>query len=260
MSRRRLRGLLGLCAAGILGLTGGLAELPWPDSPTEGQAALAAYVERVNVNLAALNERPINSVFECWPRIASVGITAEDNADAPDQEGDVAITVTLTEQDVAQLTVEMSDLDRFPAVCAALIQASAPGSVTLEEAMAFPNGCVERIRRNTERQGDAIIYRSFADEVSAMRGDAPQVFFSYDYNVYGQEGVGLVSMTLVFPRAGAEAPVQLTPPPDDSEPTAPPPTEDDDGLWVGYFPELGDEEHFEIFVTPTPEPDSAVYN
>ena len=166
----------------------------------------------------------------------------------------VTLDVTLTTQEGGRWKVTAADLERFGKVCTALIQASAPNSMTLQDAEAVAGVCAERILRNPDR--------SFEDAATPERADRPQVFFSYALRPYGREDAVRLSMTLVFPRAGADAPAELTPPPDYVEATPPPSNIEDggDAEWVGYYPDLGDETHFEIFLTPTPEPDSAVYH
>ena len=242
-----------------------LADLPWPEAPTRGQARLAAYVAAVNENLLALGEAPVNSLFECWPALAVLGITAVDNAEAPESEGDVQFTVYLSTESLDRLEIEMTEhpeLDadgtvktirlpeRFPMICAALIRAAAPTSMNLEDAEAVADGCIKRIRRDLER--------SFEDQVAGGRGESPQVYFAYDVDAYGEIGAVALRMTLVFPMPDSDAPVQTTPEPAAYEEVIPF-NEDGDPNWVGYYQNPDEASHFEIFVTPTPEPDSAAF-
>ena len=241
-----------------------LADLPWPEDPTPGQTRLAAYVDAVNEALTALGEAPVNSLFECWPALAVLGITAQDNAEAPEQEGDLQFTVYLSGGALDRLEIEMLEHpellpdgsvasirlpERFPGVCAALIRAAAPGSMSLEDAQAVTEGCMKRVRRDPDR--------SFEDPVSGEKGEAPRVYFAYEIDAYGEIGAAVLRMTLVFPLPDSDLPVQATPePPAYTE--VMPVNDDGDPGWQGYFPALDDASHYEIFVTPTPEPDSAV--
>ncbi len=143
----------------------------------------------------------------------------------------------------------MSDTGLFPPVCAALIVALSP-AVTWEEASAAADGALARIRKNPDR--------SFRDAVIPERGDTVGVFFAYEINPY-RDGVNWLTVTLVPPRADAEGGLTVAPAPTVTERTGAPTNDDGDPDWVGYFPELDETEHFEIFVTPTPEPDSPVY-
>ncbi len=227
------------------------ADLPWPEPMTAGQTALKEYVEAANANLVRLGEPPINSLFECWPAYAGLGITAEDGQEAPDQPGDIQIDVTLNEGGVLYLQIEMTDLERFPLVAAALIQAASHGTMSLEDARALLNDCMGRVADHPEY--------SFAGTPDYAQGDVPRAYFSYNIDVYGQEDVDSLSMTLVFARPGADGAAVSAPVPGVTEATPPPSNEDGNENWVGYFQPDDGAEHFELFVTPTPEPDSAVY-
>jgi hypothetical protein len=249
-----------LCLAGA----SAMGDLPWPDAPTRGQTRLAAYVDVLNENLLSLGEAPVNSLFECWPALAVFGMTAQDNAEAPEQEGDIQFTVYLSAESPDYLEFEMTEgpeirtdgtvvkryPERFPVICAAMIRAAAPGSMSAEDARAVADACMKRIRRDPEH--------SFADAVSLLKGEAPQVYFAYEIDAYGEMGAVALRMTLVFPVPDSDMPVQSTPEPAPYTEVVPF-NEDGDPNWDGYFPNLDDASHFDIFVTPTPEPDSAVF-
>ena len=241
-----------------------LADLPWPEEPTAGQTRLAAYIDTVNHNLLDLGEAPVNSLFECWPALAILGITAQDNAEAAEQEGDIQFTVYLSREAPDRLEIEMVEHpellpdgsvanirlpERFPVICTALIQAAAPAAMGLEDAQAVLEGCMKRIRRDPDR--------SFEDEVSTGKSEAPRVYFAYEIDAYGEVGAAALRMTLIFPLSDSDMPVQATPEPAPYTEVMPV-NDDGDPDWQGYFPALDDASHYEIFVTPTPEPDSAV--
>lgn len=248
-----------LCLAGIAG-----ADLPWPKEPTAGQAALKAYTETVNADLVRLGEPPINSLFECWPAYAGLGITAEDGQEAPDAEGDLQIAVWLKPDCVHYLRFELvypvSEKDpepakeaaaRFRRIASALIRGSAPESMSLEDAGALLDDVVRRV--------EAYPDHSFEDLVLLDQADVPQAFFTYGIGAYGTEERNLLALTLVFARPGGGGAAVAGPVPDVTEATPPPSNDDGDASWVGYFQPMDDAEHFEIFVTPTPEPDSPVF-
>ena len=69
-----------LCALLLMFVSTAQAEIQWPALTTEGQQRVHDYVQQINANLSALGSYPINSVFECYPGIVSLGITGQDNA------------------------------------------------------------------------------------------------------------------------------------------------------------------------------------
>ena len=63
-----------LVCALLLPLSAG-AELIWPATLTEGQAELKAYIELVNQNQSLQGRGWVNSLFECYPTFATMGMT-----------------------------------------------------------------------------------------------------------------------------------------------------------------------------------------
>ena len=84
-------------------------------------------------------------------------------------------------------------------------------------------------------------------EVIDLQGSQPRAYFAYYPNQYG-DGKSWLQMTLIFARPGSEeAGLSLA----DATPA---PHADEE--YEGYFSQ-DNYSHFEIFATPTPEPDSA---
>ncbi len=246
-----------LTAAGvILSLLFALSAdaLTWPEELTGGQAAVRDYLEEVGEALTSQGERPFNSLFECWPRLVVAGITAEENAETPEA---VELTFYLDEDGIQYCELRVTELSRFPLLAGALIWTAEGQSGTLSEAMRDPQAYLSRIQKQSDR--------SFGDAVDTQQGETPRVYFAYDPNPYHfdltlQSTVTpQVTMTLVFPRGGIAAGVQVTPIPEERDEERRP-VEDESEDYVGYYQQLGEGEYLEIFVTPTPEPDSAVYD
>ena len=230
----------------LFSLSGAGAELPWPSRLTDGQQQLKAYVEAVNLNLARQSTPPINSLFECWPALAVMGITREENAEQPDG---VEITVHLSDGSIDWLELRLSDAARFPAIAGALIQAASGDQLTLENAMRDPQAYYQRVTKKPDY--------SFRDEVSTDRDDNLRTYYAYEVNPYGDK-VNWLCMTLVFPLTFGQSGISVTPVPEIVEERKRTGVEDEDPDYVGYFQPLDEAEHFEIFVTPTPAPDDAL--
>lgn len=222
-----------------------LAELSWPENATQGQLLLQGYVSRVNDNLAQLGRGTVNSIFECYPGLAVMGVTAADGADSP--EG-VEMTFTLYEDRINILQLRVNQPELFAALAGSCIQACSPTVTTLEDAQKEPANCAAKAQTEPGN--------SFEDEVVELNGPAPRVYYAYYPNQY-QDGVNWLQMTLVFPQdqSGDVAVVTVT--------ENPPMTStlyytDENGEVVGYegVPYDGGI-HLEVFITPTPEPDSA---
>ena len=218
-----------------------LAEMKWPRLNTAGQEWLQGYVQRVNENLAAQGQGSVNSIFEFYETFATMGMTAADNAEVPES---VEMTFLLDAEGVQRLQLRVSDAGRFAPIAAACVQAVSPTAIALETALAEANSYVQRTL--------AAPYTAFEDEVNAMQGPSARIYFAYYPNQYA-DGVDWRQMTLVFPLPGsADAPLAVTP-----EPAV---ALDVDGNEVYSMNTRTYEEnyqHLEVFVTATPEPDSA---
>ena len=239
MRNKRLIALLAALVM-ILALTAAQAALPWPAKMTQGQLELQSYIERVNANLAVMNEQQVNSLFECYPFNATLGATGMDDAEIP--EG-VELTFTLYGDTLNMLVLRVNSADRFASYAAACIQAASPNTTSLQDAMKAPSAHARAAQKNPGN--------SIEDVVDVLNGPSPRAYYAYYPNQY-HDGTDWLQMTLVFPLAGfGEAGVAATP--------APAGGASGDTENEGYFAQ-DDYTHFEIFTTPTPEPDSAVYD
>lgn len=217
------------------------AEIRWPDD-TEGQKILKSYLELADRFLIEQGEAGINTLFEAYKGILVFGITDYPNAEIPES---VEITASLFADSINSLQVRVCDLYRFPRIAAAFIQALSPESITREQALADPTQRMQRAAQNPDN--------SFEDEVEALNGTVPYIYYAYYPNQY-QDGKNWLQMTIVFPLKGywngtdTQTGSQATKPPDTYS--------DHSADYEGYNSE-DDFIHFEVFVTETPEPDSA---
>lgn len=241
----RLRRIAALGLA-LLMLFSCAAALVWPEQPTAGQLALMAWTERANDALRQQQAPPINSVLECYPGFAVLGVTAEDNADATEN---VEIEIILSESGPIRIDVRTNDLGAFPALAAACVTACEPAS----DAAAVRRAADEYVSRARKNPNN-----SFGDAIDSWQGDSLRIYYTYNAEQYviGYDGDGRavydrwITLTLIPPRDGSGGAVvtpQPTREPDESNPY------DGDPEYVGYNPE--DEfTHLEVFVSPTPEP------
>lgn len=236
-----MRKLAALLLALMMTATTALAEMKWPKLTTAGQEQLRAYIARVNDNLTGQGQPVVNSIFECYETFVTMGVTAQDNAEVPES---VEMTFLLNAEGLQRLQLRVSDPGRFSAVAAACVQASSPTAITLESVLTDANLCLQRTLDNP--------YTAFEDEVNTIQGASPRVYYAYYPNQYA-DGVDWRQMTLIFPLPGsADAPLALTP--------EPPIAVNADGNEVYSMNTRTYEEeyqHLEVFLSPTPEPDSA---
>lgn len=224
----------------MMTLTSALAELTWPQAQSDGQRALQSYVEQVNLNLTAQGLPQVNSIFEYYATFATMGVTQMANADVA--EG-VEMTFLMDGEGVKRLQLRVSDFSRFARIAGACIQAASPSAIALEEAQIDPAQYVQRVQKAP--------YTAFEDAVTEQQGTVLRAYYAYYPDQYS-DGVDWLQLTLVFPLPGsADAAIVVTPEPEAAR-------QDNDDEMYGtntYFDE--DFEHLEIFLTPTPEPDSA---
>lgn len=201
---------------------------------TPGEQALAAYVERVNENLDSLGSAPLNSVFMCFPTLATLGITMEDDAEIPEN---VELTFQLYQTGLNTLQLRVSDPDLFSVVAAACIAAASSDHGDLNDVLTTTRSYASRVKSKPDS--------SFADEVVDQNGTAVRTYYAYYYNQY-QDGVNWLQLTLIFPLYGYEgASVYTTPTPS----AAAEPEDEYEGIDV-----KDNYTHFEVFATATPEP------
>jgi len=211
-----------------------MAELIWPAELTAGQAELKAYIEMVNRNQSLQSRGWVNSLFECYPTFATMGMTSLDMAEIP--EG-VELTFTMEGDHLDTLQLRVNDPARFASLAASCIQAASPDVTTLEDALKDP---AYHASKASKEPGN-----SFEDTVDTHNGPAPRVYYAYYPNQY-RDGVNWLQMMLIFPLPGyGEAAVAAT--------STPAPA-DSSLEYQGYDYDGGT--HLEIFTTPTPEPDS----
>lgn len=222
-----------LCALLLLPASA-LGEISWPEPLTTGQTLLREYIDRVNQNQSQQNRGWVNSMFECYPTFAVLGMTALDMAEVP--EG-VELSFTLNSDSLDTLQLRVNDPTRFASLAASCIQAASPTTSTLEDALADPTAYAEKAISNPGN--------SFEDTIDDLNGLTPRVYYAYYPNQY-RDGVNWLQMTLIFPLAGSAEASATTP--------EPPPSADPSLEYEGYDYDGGT--HLEIFVTATPEPDS----
>ena len=222
-----------------------LAEIAWPASLTSGQAALRHYVESVNLILTQADGGAIDMQYELYSTFASMGM---DGAEVPEM---VEMYFLLGEDGMHSLTLRICDADRFELVAAACLHAASPAALPLAEAQTLTARYADVLRKDAasaRTKPEEAMTHSFEEEVNDLQGSQPRAYFAYYPNQYG-DGRSWLQMTLIFARPGmGGGDVAL------AGATPPPATGDDE--YEGYFSQ-DNYNHFEIFATPTPEPDSA---
>ena len=222
-----------------------LAEIAWPAALTSGQAALRHYVESVNLVLTQAGGGAIDMQYELYSTFASMGM---DGAEVPDL---VEMYYLLGDEGLHSLTLRICDADRFELVAAACLHAASPAALPLTEAQALTARYADVMRKDAAAalsKPEEAMTHSFEEDVNDLQGSQPRAYFAYYPNQYG-EGKSWLQMTLIFARPGSTggevSVADATPPPQSS-----------DEEYEGYFAQ-DNYNHFEVFATPTPEPDSA---
>lgn len=241
---KRLR-LLVILLALLLTQTAGAGgdSIAWrQDTPAQG--LLKTYITTANTLLSEQGEAEINSLFELYPQTAVLGITLRNNAEIPE---DVEITVRMLYASLSSLQLRVSDVTRFPTIAGCLIRAMNPEKISWESATDTAKARADKAIRSPAN--------SFEETVDELNGTVPRTYYAYYPNEY-HDGVNWIQMTLIFPLEGYDVNGQLitadtaTPVPDLYSDTDR--SEDYDGY---YYQD--DYSHYDFFVTPTPEPDSA---
>ncbi len=219
------------------------ADIVWPEN-TEGQRILRDYVALADTFLQEQGELPVNSLFEAYPGFEVFGITDQPDAAVP--EG-VEITAQLFADGINTLQVRVSFVPRFPQIAAAFIRALNP-EMSMEEALATPK---RRAKTAQEKPED-----SFEDQVEALNGTVPYIYYAYYPDQY-HDGVSWIQMTIVFPMAGYWDGSSIL---NGETATRGPDTYSGHASdYEGYYAE-DDYTHYDYVTTPSPEPDSAVYD
>ena len=234
---KKLTALL-LC---LLMMTSALAEIEWPPTLTNGQAALRNYVDEVNLTLTQQKAGVIDMAYEVYAAFASLGMNGEEAPETAEMQ-------FLLGTDGMHSLLRLCDADQFEQVAAACLMA-ASSQIKPEDAKAIVASYAKVMRADVQNRvssSDAMTH-SFEEDVIELQGDQPRAYFAYYPNQYG-DGRSWLQMTLIFARPGSEdAPLGLA---------AATPAPNADEEYEGYFSK-DNYNHFEVFASPTPEPDSA---
>ena len=237
---KRIRCLL--LAAVIITAVVSAAEPAWK-TDTPAQAILKTYIETANQYLAQNGEKAINRIFEIYPTFAVMGITVKDDAEEPE---DVEITVTLLSDRIDQLQLRVSDdPDRFSVIASCLIQALYGENITAEEALRAPKELSSKAKKTPSN--------SYEEPVEELSGRIPRFYYAYYPDQY-HDGRNWLQMTIIFPMEAAWNGSEMIIGSPEERGIDPESGVSED--YEGYF---SDDEysHYDVFMTPTPEPDSA---
>lgn len=208
---------------------------------TGGQQQLKTYIDRVNEFLTEAGESPVNSLFEEYNSFAVLGITEFAQAESPES---VEITVRLFADTINSLELRVSDMERFPAIAEAFIRA-------LSSDVADSDTAVRTAREKTKKAQETPD-QSFEDEIEELNGTKPYIYYAYYPNEHA-DGVSWIQMTVIFPMNGITEWDGLG---NFVETTKAPDTYSDRSVeYDGYYFSDG-YEHYDVYTTPTPEPDS----
>ena len=213
------------------------AELVWPEAKTEAQAQLQEYIAQVNKDLASLGTPPVNSIFELYVFSANLGITEDDGALIP--EG-TELAFELYDKTINTLVLRCSDPARFQTVAASCIHAAAMDGPKLQRVMNDVSAFVKRVQKtpNDSVKNSAIL----------LNGDTVRTYYAYYPNLY-YDKVNWYELTIVFAFTGLSEDVRINEEKTDTE---------SGQEYEGWF-QSDEGDHYEIFITPTPEPDSPAY-
>lgn len=233
---KKLAALL-LCV--LMMTTAALAQIDWPASPTDGQSQLRTFVETANAALAANGGGVIDVKYEMYTTFASLGMDGVEMPEDPfaDFTMPMELHVIMAEEGVHSVKLRMQDANRFAVTAAACIHAASPAAISYEQAYGITKAYAASVLASPNR--------SFEEEVNDVQGYQPRAYFAYYPDQFHDEHNWL-QMTLIFSRPGSvDAPIIVPV-------NTPAPTEGDQ-VWLSE----DNFSHLEIFVTPTPEPDSA---
>lgn len=227
------------------------AAYEWRDGPESVQRHLSPYLDTVNSALSSLGAGVIDMCYEMYPGFVSLGMNGITMPDSLAVSMPIEMYVVLSDAGLYSLTLRMSELDSFANVAAACLYGASPAGIPLETAQSTAQSYanIAIADRNAMRADPTnAVTHSFEEEVVDLQGDQPRAYFAYYPNQYG-DGVTWLQMTLIFARPGSEGGSLIlnasTPPPADT-----------DVEYEGFFAD-DNYSHFEVFTTPTPEPDSA---
>ena len=198
---KKLTALL-LC---LLMMTSALAEIEWPATLTNGQAALRNYVDEVNLLLTQKKAGVIDMAYELMDSFASLGMDGVDIPDGynpgfvlpvelylymtPDEvyaafaslgmNGEEApetaeVTFLLGEDGMHSLVLRLCDADQFEQVAAACLMA-ASSQITPEDVQSIVASYAKVMRADVQNRvssSDAMTH-SFEEDVIELQGDQP---------------------------------------------------------------------------------------
>ena len=159
------------------------------------------------------------------------------------------LSVNMNATGITSLVLRMDNLTNFALIGGALVQQTSPNSITLDEAVSAVQAYVRKVQ---ESNGNGVV-ESFEEQPILSQGTQTRLYGAYYPNQY-HDNANWMQLTIIFPQPGSvDGGLLLN---NDAGPTA---TPDPDGDEIsGYFPFDGfQDSHLEVFVTPTPEPDSA---
>lgn len=237
------------------------AEIEWPAHMSEGQQQLQRFVQYANEALTQTDAGVIDMRYEMYSTFASLGMNGAEMPEDPfasftlpaemyfvmNSEGlhtlqlrmPAAIHFTQDASGARDVQVNADDVKAFANVAAACLHAASPTAVSMEQAQAITGAYATSILASPST--------SFGEDVSDVQGNQPRAYFAYFPNQFHDDQNSWIQMTLVFARPGsADAPVFVP-----ASTPAPESTEDQVYLADDNY------NHLEVFVTPTPEPDSA---
>lgn len=235
---KAVRRLLALTVTCMLLATPALADIAWPEAVSPAQTALQDYITRVNEGLAASGTKQINALFELYPTFAVLGISSDPTTMIP--EG-VEMTVTMHQDTLDTLELRVNDPALFATLAGACIS-SVNASIVPENARQYAQNYANRALNAP--------FSAFEEEPDLTNSATVKAYFAYYPDLF-HDGENWLQMTIVFPLGGVDASfagATPTPAPADETPA-----------YEGYMDDAYQEDgmtHFEVFVTPTPEPDS----
>ena len=218
------------------------AGIDWPEETT-GEKILKQYIETVNTYLEQQGESKINRGFEIYPLFAVLGITLSDDAEIPE---DVEITVKMSADSLDSLELIVRDIPRFPAIASSFLRALFADEDTASSAVSVPAEKATQALRNPDF--------SFGEEIYEEKGNAPRIYYNYYPKRYNIPGNNWLVMTIIFPHKGMWDGSDVLTVKDEEDIFVP--DEEIGEAYEGYYSE-DDYSHFNVYVTPTPEPDSA---
>ena len=240
--RIRICQLTAVILAVILLTAAAVASPVWPQN-NEGQKQLAALVGQLNAYLSDAGEQPVNSLYATYRDGADFGINDQPDGEIP--EG-VEFHADLYPGSINKITLRVNDKGRFPVIAGSLLKAISPDQYSGTDAMAVPK---EKAAVANKEPAS-----SFEETVTDLNGTIIRTYYAYYPDQY-HDGTDWMQLTVVFPIEGYEDTTWSVI--NDPQATKGPDTySDHDAEYDGYFSE-DDYTHFEVFVTPTPEPDSA---